>query len=1451
MKQEFINPITLSFRLLEGYCNLLRETLENQGLSQEEIVKILETVQIDRGLFFSINQKYKSTPTSFPQFCRDLRFSDALPGCFPYIDRLLFHQEQAIRSILDRNPTIVSTGTGSGKTEAFLIPIIDYCLKNPGPGVKAVIIYPMNALANDQVRRLAKALDGTAVRFGIFVGSTPNNPGKEVVTPLSENHVPYRDDIRSYPPDILITNYVMLDWMLTRPDDESIFRKSSQTVHYLVLDEIHTYRGNKATHLKYLLARLKSLLAGPVVQVGTSATLRRGKTTDGYIRADENAQVDAFIKPLLDVNHYKLVEPDYEPEPDITPSPIPDLVFKAGDELDWAMEVGQQTGLASLELLTGERFSPMDLFSQSLVDSEIFQSLHRNEFLVNLRKSLIEKNTQSFADLVRMLARFIPAGEMVKSPERIVKAYLSAASFVNHLSGNEPILDYRIHLFLRNISGYLKMCIKCRNYHSGAQDNCQECGFPLFIVYRKDISLCIGKVSANRLRWVLEPESDDPKNTFYVLISLQDDPELNTNDLGFDSQGRVTQEEIILDYQPYGRLRLTQLADINSQNVHQETILLLDNKEDHEYLYQLVKALLAFLPSREKKVLGFVDNREKASQYGMVIRQEFAEEFFLEYLKLHYPAERQLNLVDTLLYLHDQIPPEEELSPLEIELFKEIDLWYARMIKTAIRANLRKKEFLALCNTDEFTPFEAELLEIFIRERAIDLEYQGAKYGSFIRFRTYPAVQKKGIHCQPSERSQDPGYPSISLGEDAIEYSELIMKYSAEVVLGGIEVLSQRQVLVEGQTSDGKTHYYINPAYIYLTLPVSEFEDYRGMRARCLLTAAVHSSEIRDDLRRQVENGFQTGEINFVMATPTLEMGIDVGELRTALMVGVPPLPSNYAQRAGRAGRKRDNHDALIVTFCFEHSNHDNYYFQSPKKMIDGVISPPTFNPDNLEVLRKHANALMLSGKYLNPRHLLGDITNGSLEFNRNVTRIRAVFGHKPELEKYLQVEFEKALQDELSQLSGPTRGSLQWQLYANGFFPDYSFRRDQIFVVPEGTEQKIKKNGFQDGETLEEVAISEREPELAYYKFAPGETVFMAGDVYHITPNGMYHEFEYEPQRKARSYEYFEAALEDGRASKSKFHNKYLLLNSFDGLTPLTVKNGVLGIAFHPACKICFINQGLRKQDDVESFSDKDQGFAIGYQITRQAIILRFDRQIFAHETLYLSLVSALDRTIKDRYGLDEGEVKVLIDSRVALKDEDFTNYLFILFYDASGNGNVPLGRIVLEFDQIVAQAHHTMEQCDGGDGQGCEKGCYACLKSYGLHYYAHSVDKPTALMFTGYLLGRNKFVPDIAQPEPDPKHFDLELTLSIRGKELSVKSRKEEYTTQVEDTQNQAIFDLLTRAVVAEYEEGMLSLKIYSNLDYIVNAIERGAIEKDKEHFAKLQFNLLRFKKVKAAKG
>ena len=138
------------------------------------------------------------------------------------------------------------------------------------------------------------------------------------------------------------------------------------------------------------------------------------------------------------------------------------------------------------------------------------------------------------------------------------------------------------------------------------------------------------------------------------------------------------------------------MGGINSENVYEEAILLLDTKEDHEYLYRLVKALLTTLPPREKKVLGFVDNREKATQYGMVLKHSFAHDFFFEYLKFYYPAERKLDLENTWKYLAGLIPDEDTLSNLEKDLFGEFQLWYFDFVKTPIRDQIHQQKFLML-----------------------------------------------------------------------------------------------------------------------------------------------------------------------------------------------------------------------------------------------------------------------------------------------------------------------------------------------------------------------------------------------------------------------------------------------------------------------------------------------------------------------------------------------------------------------------------------------------------------------------------------------------------------------------------------------------------------------------------------------------------------------------------
>jgi hypothetical protein len=297
--------------------------------------------------------------------------------------------------------------------------------------------------------------------------------------------------------------------------------------------------------------------------------------------------------------------------------------------------------------------------------------------------------------------------------------------------------------------------------------------------------------------------------------------------------------------------------------------------------------------------------------------------------------------------------------------------------------------------------------------------------------------------------------------------------------------------------------------------------------------------------------------------------------------------------------------------------------------------------------------------------------------------------------------------------------------------------------------------------------------------------------------------------------------------------------------------KGKVLGIAYDPDCHIFFVNRGCLGWEEIEPFSDEQGEFSLGYDLHRQALVLRFDATVCADERLALSFASALDRTVKDRYGLDEGEIRLIQAAPHSAKDEEELAR-YVILYDADGNGNVPLEAVFRNLDQVIGIAHRTMSECQGSAGQPCESGCYLCLRSYNTRFFAGAVDKETALMFTGYLLGKNRFQPSIPEPAESRGSFDLELRFEYKGGTFVVHGPHGSYRATAESGYNETIFDLLTQAVQAEFSEGMGALRIVARTDYhIVDAIEHGAVNKGREQLARLQFNLLRFRRVLGEKG
>lgn len=272
---KLFNPISAARRIEDSYRDYLATTIHFDDTEmQAQLRDILSRRSfLAKGPFLEATPPYSKSLTlrqlvENGELCKGMLSL----GGFDADRQLYVHQVNAIRKAKAGKNYIVVTGTGSGKTECFLLPIINDILeefesKGPSAGVRAMILYPMNALANDQLKRLRELLAGTDITFGRYTGDTlesqseakqawdAENPG---CTRLP-NEIISREHIRNAPPNILLTNYSMLEYLLLRPQDAPLFRGVfGECWRHIVIDEAHIYSGALGTEIAYLLRRLKA-----------------------------------------------------------------------------------------------------------------------------------------------------------------------------------------------------------------------------------------------------------------------------------------------------------------------------------------------------------------------------------------------------------------------------------------------------------------------------------------------------------------------------------------------------------------------------------------------------------------------------------------------------------------------------------------------------------------------------------------------------------------------------------------------------------------------------------------------------------------------------------------------------------------------------------------------------------------------------------------------------------------------------------------------------------------------------------------------------------------------------------------------------------------------------------------------------------------------------------------
>jgi len=403
-------------------------------------------------------------------------------GLLPTANRPLHqHQEEALRhAIVEHESFLTATGTGSGKTETFLYPIAHDLLSDTDPerpGVRALLIYPMNALANDQLYYrvaplFARYLKDYKITFGRYTGQVKskakrdeeesriwNNPKlMEVLgnpTSIPRNWLLTRDEMLADPPKVLITNYAMLEHMLLLPRNAGLFATNS--LRFIVLDEIHTYHGAQATEVAFLLRKLKTRLGveQSIRVFGTSASLSDSETADDELKA---FATDLMGEPVNRVIRGKRVAHAALAQPvDTTFSMSPEQWGMLGTVMREFLHLHREDQTIDCwnRFLQSQDRLPPDLNLSGAPEAPASQALEhtfaRSAQVRRVAHALEGGRVLPFAQLAQIV--FESPSTEIQETQAALSTVIQCGMVARRTQGDFPLLPGRYHLAVNSIEG--------------------------------------------------------------------------------------------------------------------------------------------------------------------------------------------------------------------------------------------------------------------------------------------------------------------------------------------------------------------------------------------------------------------------------------------------------------------------------------------------------------------------------------------------------------------------------------------------------------------------------------------------------------------------------------------------------------------------------------------------------------------------------------------------------------------------------------------------------------------------------------------------------------------------------------------------------------------------------------------------------------------------------------
>ena len=889
----------------------------------------------------------------------------ALAGeCFPnesdglvpaLIDRPLYtHQERAIRTThFDGQNIVVATGTASGKTESFLYPILFELYRQhlagelKEPGARAMILYPMNALANDQRERLGeicgelrKAESGFEPTFGQYIGQTPENSRDRWRNAAlrAEERLPgeliFRDEMRRTPPHILLTNYSMLEYLLIRPDDSPLFDGGrGMRWQFTVLDEAHQYRGAKGMEMGMLIRRLKQRLRDggrlePFRCIATSATISTGEGEEEKQAVAEFAN-ELFGEPfsvsgiIFGESHqsYSKQSPRrYHAFLRALEGAF--LVHKEGADTVVLNRKGEENEDGSIA-------EPLEIALCRECGQHYYVGKERGG---KLTEAVRDPSQSSFG-----VDYYVPTEDGVDLLCRVCGT-LSRLTPACDCGAEIPVRKCESH---KGHADQVKECASCGYRRGGIGDPVQE------IVHGSDgpnsvIATALHELLPQDRRKVLAFADSRQEAAFFAWYAESSFEKLRDRNLMLRAirEGEVDQEGLSVDDLRNRLLRQWERA-----------------------------GLFAAADTREKK------NRRVLTS---ILREAMTDEKRLSLIgvglvrwytaipsALRLPeVTRQLpwNLTDRdarrlIAYLLDELRPRRALNLPEgpwTPAWSDVSPWPQRAYCIGTPSRRR--------NVSQWGAPQSTVVRHFLRRMIVDSGLSDdAIQAASIKF-------MRDMWLMLRKHAGDPILaPGTANGTFRLDPSWLRVKLATPDEIWECDTcatLSAHNIrdicprngcpgnLSHANHEQLKTNHY-RILYESTDMPPE-------------LSAEEHTAQIDSDEARRRQERFTRGDIHLLSSSTTFEVGVDLGDLEAVFLRNVPPEPFNYTQRVGRAGRRES--PGLALTYC-RRNPHDLYHYEEPvARMVNGTVHPPRLQMSNEKIILRHMVATALSAFFSSDR---------------------------------------------------------------------------------------------------------------------------------------------------------------------------------------------------------------------------------------------------------------------------------------------------------------------------------------------------------------------------------------------------------------------------------------------------------------------------------------------------